>query len=33
MEKLTRERGSMEVARRAREGATRVLATIERELK
>ena len=33
MEKLTRERGPEEVARRAREGAARVLATIERELK
>ena len=33
MEKLTRERGPMEVARRAREGAARVLATMGRELK
>jgi sugar phosphate isomerase/epimerase len=32
MEKLTRERGAMEVARRAREGAARVLAAMEREL-
>jgi len=32
MEKLTRERGPAEVARRAREGAARVLAMIEREL-
>jgi sugar phosphate isomerase/epimerase len=31
MEKLTCERGSEEVARRAREGAARVLATIERD--
>jgi hypothetical protein len=33
MEQLTRERGPEEVARRAREGAARVLATMERESK
>jgi hypothetical protein len=33
MKKLTHERGPMEVARRAREGAARVLATMGRELK